>query len=250
MSEWSAALYDDLVIDLLLDRATPAEVERSVDFLLGTLQLPEHARVLDQGCGVGTHAIALARRGLRAHGVDLVSRCIEEARARAQGVSDATFSCADVGEFHAPEAYDGAYSLGSCIGHGDDAATRAQLRAAYESLVPGARYVIETLGLYGVLAHFEPHSILHGQSRRGPVTLLRETTLDLPRARMHKRWTFLLEDGSRETRDSTFRMYAPHELAERVEQAGFRVESVLGGLDGAPLGRDDRRQLIVARKEA
>lgn len=247
---WSLALYDDLMIDLLLDRAAPGEIERDVDFLVERLQLPEHARVLDQGCGLGTHAAALARRGFRAHGVDLVPACIDEAKRRARNVPDATFGCADVARFSSPLAYDGAYSLGSCIGHGSDEDTRAQLAAAYESLVVGARYVVETLGIYGVLARFEPHSILRGHTRRGAVTLLRETSLDLARGLMHKRWTYLLEGGKSETHESTFRFYAPHELAERMQDAGFTVEAVLGGTHGAPLGRDDARMVLIARKEA
>jgi SAM-dependent methyltransferase len=79
--------------------------------------------VLDIGCGTGAHAVAIARRGHRVTGLDLVPAAIDRARARAveQGVAgaatfrvgdaldlerlgpvlDAPFdSCLDVGLFH------------------------------------------------------------------------------------------------------------------------------------------------------
>ena len=39
--------------------------------------------MLDVGCGTGTHAVALARRGHRVTGVDLAAAAIERARVRA-----------------------------------------------------------------------------------------------------------------------------------------------------------------------
>jgi SAM-dependent methyltransferase len=44
---------------------------------------PPENPVLDVGCGSGDHVVALARRGLRAVGVDVVEAAIEQARAKA-----------------------------------------------------------------------------------------------------------------------------------------------------------------------
>ena len=45
---------------------------------------PAQSPVLDAGCGSGDHAIALAQRGLRVVGVDVVEAAIQQARAKAQ----------------------------------------------------------------------------------------------------------------------------------------------------------------------
>jgi hypothetical protein len=40
---WWAALYDDLLAEVLLDRASIAEVDATLDFLTGALEIqPEH----------------------------------------------------------------------------------------------------------------------------------------------------------------------------------------------------------------
>lgn len=243
MTNWTQTLYDELMIDLFLERDA-AELAQEAQLLARHLQLAPGARVLDQGCGIGTHVHALAGLGYRVHGVDVVAACIDAARRR----GPSTFTCADAARFCEPDRYDGAFSIGSCIGHANDDDTRAQLRAAYASVRPGARYLVETLGIYGVLARFEPHSITRGTSRRGAVTVLRESTLDLPRGLIHKRWSFLLEGGDAEIRETTFRFYAPHELAAMLREVGFEVEAVLGGLHGAPLHRDDKRVVVIAKK--
>lgn len=61
--------------------------------------VPPPGPVADLGCGVGTHALELARRGYDVVGVDLSPRMVHVARARAvrDGV-DATFEVYDVGE--------------------------------------------------------------------------------------------------------------------------------------------------------
>ncbi|CAM4118228.1 methyltransferase domain-containing protein [Paenibacillus alkaliterrae] len=52
------------------------EVQRMVDWL----QLPNNAKVLDIGCGMGRHALALASFGYDVTGIDLSAILLEEAR--------------------------------------------------------------------------------------------------------------------------------------------------------------------------
>ena len=58
--------------------------DRMMDRLLGLMDLPAGARVLDAGCGTGEHTIRLAKRGFECTGVDLSEPALERAR-RAAG---------------------------------------------------------------------------------------------------------------------------------------------------------------------
>lgn len=55
-------------------------LRRLEDHLFDSLDLQPGAKVLDAGCGVGHVAMHLARKGLRVHGIDVVSNHLEWAR--------------------------------------------------------------------------------------------------------------------------------------------------------------------------
>jgi ubiquinone/menaquinone biosynthesis C-methylase UbiE len=64
--------------------------DRAFDALPGLLGAPAGARVLDAGCGLGSHAIRLARRGLQVSALDFSPTAVEGARrnAASAGVAD------------------------------------------------------------------------------------------------------------------------------------------------------------------
>lgn len=67
-----------------------ARTRRECDMVERVLDLPENARILDCPCGYGRHSIELARRGYRTVGVDLCPGFLDEARAAAMTVQEAT----------------------------------------------------------------------------------------------------------------------------------------------------------------
>jgi len=88
--------------------------EQEVGFLVESLGLDEGARVLDVGCGPGRHALALARRGMRVHGIDISTAFIDVANASAQreGLGEAaTFERADARTVNLPPVFDAAICL-------------------------------------------------------------------------------------------------------------------------------------------
>lgn len=68
MTDWWTALYDDLLADLFLDGADPAEAGRTADDLVTLLGLSPGDRVFDQGCGTGRLSKPLLARGMRVVG--------------------------------------------------------------------------------------------------------------------------------------------------------------------------------------
>ena len=70
---------------------------RKIETALQLGHFPPHAGLLEVGCGTGDYTFLLARAGHRMTGVDLSSKSIEAARAKASilGVSDASFAVSD-----------------------------------------------------------------------------------------------------------------------------------------------------------
>lgn len=86
--------------------------EQEVAFLVDAFGLAPGMTVLDVGCGPGRHALALARRGITVHGVDLSPDFVELAResAAAEAVP-ATFEILDVRELAFRAEFDAAICL-------------------------------------------------------------------------------------------------------------------------------------------
>ncbi|MBA3500450.1 MAG: class I SAM-dependent methyltransferase [Myxococcota bacterium] len=235
---WWPELYDDLLADVLLEGTT--DVDETVRFLVEQLRLTPRACVFDQCCGTGRLSIPLARWGAQVIGVEQAARYVERARAAA-GDTDARFDVGDAFEYVPDRACHGAINWWTSFGYlPDDDANVRMLRRAFEALAPGGRFALDYPNVPNLYATFRPHDI----TRRGDITMLRESRLDLARGLLLKHWTFIT-DKQRSERDSTLRLYTPDRLAELFASVGFVELQLFGGVDGAPLSFDRPRCIIV-----
>jgi len=246
---WTAALYDDLLADVMLRRD---DVAAELAFLTETLRLRPGMRVLDQGCGIGSLALPLAATGIALFGIDQAAGYVAEARAEAARRNvDATFVCGDTARIVPPAPVHGAFSWWTSWGHAaaceDNLAT---LRRAFDALVPGGLFALDTMNVCGVLRGFAAETTLRRTVPRlgGAVTLHRTSRVDLPSGLLHKVWTFRLPDGSEVQRLSAMRLYLPWQVAAMLAAAGFVDIRLLGSMAGEPLAMDSGRLIAVARR--
>ena len=117
------------------------------------------------------------------------------------------------------------------------------LRRAFEALAPGGRFALDYPNVPNLYATFRPHEI----TRRGDITLLRESRFVLSRGLLLKHWTFIT-GTQRSERDSTLRLYTPDRLAALLASVGFVDLQLFGGIDGAPLSFDRPRCIVVGAR--
>ncbi len=246
---WVGALYDDWLADQLLVR-DEAELEGTLRFLTEQLALAPGKRVLDQCCGIGTLMMPLAERGLSVVGVDQAVGYIERARGEAtrRGLPLEAHA-ADAGVFVPTTPVDAAFNWWTSFGYGaTDAENREMLARAFESLVSGGRFALDTMNVPGVLRHFQRDVVVHRQTARGEVLLLRETTIDLRAGRMNKRWTYFVDGERRVEHPSSVRLYMPEAIVAFFESVGFVDVALFGSIAGEPLGLDSGRLIAVGRR--
>ncbi len=247
---WWAALYDDLLAEALLERKSEDETRATLAFLEDRLALRPGDVVFDQCSGIGSLALPLAARGYRVVGVEqaeaYVARANSEARER--GI-DAHFIAGDAFEVGPGEPCAAVFNWWTSFGYATDDRTNAKMLArAFEALVPGGWFLLDTMNLPGVLRGFREHVVTRRETSRGELVLVRESRFDLPRGVLLKRWTYFLPDGRRVAHDSEVRLHLPHTLVEMLASVGFREVELYGDLAATPLDIDSPRCICRARR--
>ncbi len=153
--------------------------------------------VLELGCGTGTNAVELARRGYKVTAIDLVELAVEKARERARRAGvDVDFRVGDLTRLDLGGPYDVVLDLG--VYHGMRQSNLAGLLAAVERVSrPGTRW----LSLAGNAKEPHPNGppvVTEEEIRRElgahfRIVRLRETRFDLAPGFQPLAWSILRE---------------------------------------------------------
>ncbi|MEF8757234.1 MAG: class I SAM-dependent methyltransferase [Halobacteriales archaeon] len=236
---WAA--FRDFLFPPEKHEAAPEEVDR----LLDLADVEPEGRLLDVPCGVGRHAVSLAKRGFRVTAVDATDRYLESARARAEDSNvDVEFVHEDMRSFRRGETFDAVLNLYTSFGYfeerQDDERTA---RNFYESLTPGGTLVMSLAGKEVLAGAFEKRS---WEERDGAYLLEhREVTDDW--SWMTNRWHLVVDGEVREFTVS-HRLYSAYELSELLRNVGFDAVDAYGNLDGDPYDADAEKLVVVAEK--
>ncbi len=251
VAPWWHEFHDDLLASILLERKDQAELESTLDFIVGALDLAPGASVFDQCCGIGSLSRPLAARGFRVVGVDQAQAYIERARSEAEREPglDLSYSAADARDYRLKDHADGVINWWTSFGYAEEDNDNVQMLArAYESLRPGGAFLLDTMNAAAVLRHFQPAMITRRAIEGGELVLLRESSIDLPAGALDKRWTYYLPDGRQVEHRSRVRLYQPHELARLLRSVGFVDVQFFGGIAAEPLSLDTMRCICRARR--
>lgn len=216
-----------------------------VKFVVDLFDLPPRASILDMGCGVGRHAVELAKLGFQVTGVDLSTGMLDQARHNA---TEAGVECkwieADATRFRTEAQFDAAICLCEggfgLIGKNEDPVAHdlGILKSIYLSLKPGAPFLLTALNGYSIIRQMKDEHVAEG--RFDPATMLAAYAdeWDLPEG---KQRVVIRE-----------RLFIPPEVVAMMRHVGFAVEHVWGGTAGEwgrrPLKLDEVEAMYVCRK--
>lgn len=236
---WWSSFFDLDYARRYLQKVDPQELA----FLRETLNLESGARVFDQCCGIGRLSQAAAQWGLTPVGVDSCGDYLREAR---RCCPEGNFVQADALEFVAQPACAGGFNFYSSFGYSpDDQKNRQMLRCAFDSLLPGSVFVLETMNMARVLAEFQPTL---EETREDGYRVLRKSHCNWEQGMLEQEWTFHLPDGSHRQSFGQVRMLLPREIGEFLKSVGFTLEACYGDCCRSPLERLSKRLIWVARR--
>jgi SAM-dependent methyltransferase len=221
------------------------QTEEHTDRIERASSLSPPASVLDVPCGNGRISLALAARGYEVTGVDITQAFLEDARRKAaeRGLA-VEFIQSDMRDISFEAEFDAVLCVWGSFGYFDRAGDEEFARAAVRALRSGGRLLLDIPSLETVVRNFRERFWFEA----GGVYVLNDTRLDHATGRVESDWTFVGQDLEPETRHSSIRLYAFHELRQLLEGAGFASVEGYDALTLEPFGVNARRLLLVAIK--
>ena len=220
-----------------------------MDFLEQSLGLTRGATVLDVGCGLGTHALELARRGYLVVGLDLSMAMITRAAEAAQYHNlKINFVHTDIREIEFEGAFDAVICMGTTFGFFDDESNRDVLARLYQALKPGGRILTDVVNRDHVI-RIQPNLVwFQGDG----CVCMEESEFNFFNSRLTVRRTMMRDDGQQSEAEYSIRLYALHELGQLMQSMGFRVLDVSGqeATPGVFFGMQSPRIIILAERRA
>ena len=245
-ADWFDGFFEASWLDEIALHMPAERTERQVAFLLERLDGAPGRRLLDLACGHGRIAVPLARAGWHVTGLDLSEGSLALARGASESEGlEIEWIRGDMRQ-PPPGPFDAVVNIWTAFGYFEEESENQRvLDAAADSLVPGGLFLIDTINLLNLAGRFRER--LWEWTETGAV-FLQEHQFDVLAGRSRARWTFLREDGSRSELVHSVRAYTPHELAVMLEAAGLEIAGAWGDFDGAELGFDSRRLILLGRK--
>ena len=254
-SQWTQELFikhAELFQVLLEERFSQAEAEaRGLASLLEARGVGTGSAVLDLNCGIGRHAIHLAKLGYTVVGVDISPRYVERGRelAAEHGVANSSeFLVLDarrIGEALSGRQFDAVINMWTSLGYHDDETDSSTLRQCRGLMRSGGIFVLETGFRDWIVRHFQPSGVVRVRN----LLLLEERKLDLETSRSEAVWTFLEKTGEKHRLRAEIqvsnRLYSLHELIALFEEAGWRYLAAYRDFELRAPSIDGNRLILV-----
>lgn len=238
MSEWYKESFGEDYLIVYRHRDFGG-ARREVEQMIGWLDLPPGAKVLDLCCGMGRHSLALAEAGYEVTGVDLSGPLLMEARAQ-EGADQVTWLQADMRALELNGDFDAVVNLFTSFGYFEEDEEQIKvLREIKRVLKPGGKFIIDFLNPADVIRNLVPHStreegnLLIDERRRIEEGFVKKDII-----------LTCKEDGIPRHYHECVKLYPVKIFQEMIEESGLQVEAVHGSYDEGAYDAANSKRMI------
>jgi cyclopropane fatty-acyl-phospholipid synthase-like methyltransferase len=163
--EWGQGFFDEEMCKTLFTDRILEHAKKECDFIEDVLDIPKGSKILDVGCGIGRHAVELAKRGYKPTGLDYSSTFLKKGKiyAKKEGV-DIKFIERDMRSLPFKEEFDAVINMCTSFGYFEEEKDHLEV-------------------LRGI-AHADWDKI-------DDIFVLKEKELDLEHNRINGKWVFI-----------------------------------------------------------
>jgi SAM-dependent methyltransferase len=199
--------------------------------------------VLDVCCGVGRHALELARRGYEVVGLDRTRSYIQSCRAAAaREVLDVKFVLSDAYSARLEGRFDAAISMFMSFGYYDDESRNLGLLSnLYSLLNSNGSLLIQVVGKEVLARDFRDEDCYEHED--GTLGVQKRFVRD-GWERLDSEWKLIRSGKLLWKGILSYRIYSGSEMKQLLREAGFDEVKIFGNFAGAPY--DNRAQELVA----
>lgn len=223
--------------------------------LLKKRGLADGASVLDAPCGIGRHAIHLARMGYHVSGIDLSPLYIERANHFREklGLEDRLdLKVGDVrklADAFPGRSFDAAINMWQSLGYWEEETDLAILRQFHGLTSERGVLVVDVMNRDHLVKYMTPFGLTRFDDDTEQHEMRR---LNFETSHLDLVWDFYHREGKdlrhRSTARVRFRVYAVHELRDLLRQAGWVPIEEFGSFQLDPLSPEKKRIIAVCSK--
>lgn len=256
-SDWWKRTFTPEYFTSYEEDLSDAHTNQQVEFVINNAGLKKTDKILDIGCGLGRHALQLAKIGYDVTGLDQSSNLIHIARTSAlKEKIRVKFIKGDMRKLPFTDQFDVILSLFTTLGYFSYEDNKAVIREMARILKPDGRLIIDLYDYQRVVDKYRTVGVPTTNKNvyryvhtylRGNIKVHDQQSYDFSTQVEHTKRQFIAQ-GKRFSYDLFLTFYSLKQYSEMFQEAGLSITRVWGDFEGRRRTSDSSRTIILVRK--
>lgn len=241
--DWTKKYFDELYLKFFLETQKDEITQKQVDLISKFIK--NGGYILDAGCGIGRHSIALAKCGFSVLGIDSSALYVEKAKEQASRIktTNVEFKVLDMRQIQIQNQFDAVINIWSSFGYFDDETNARIIKNFHSSLKKDGVLILDVENRDYILKHF----IYETFSEKENIFILERRKFNPLTSVISTHRYFLIQGEKREV-IRHLRLYTATELINLLTENGFKIINIFGNYDKVKFNIDAQRIITIAQK--